>query len=48
MLKEDWQAVGECLLLEGTNPKIGLFTHGGPKDIERWVELRSFALLTVD
>ena len=46
--KEDWQTVGECPLLEGANPKIGLFTHGGPKDIERWIELRGFALLTVE
>ena len=46
--KENWQAVGECPLLEGASPKIGLFTHGGPQDIERWVELRNFALLTIE
>jgi len=46
--KDSWQAVGECPFLEGTNLKIGLFTHGGPKDIERWVEMRSFSLVTAE
>jgi hypothetical protein len=46
--KEDWQTVGDCPLLEGASPKIGLFTHGGPKDIERWIEMHSFALLTIE
>ena len=45
---EDWRTVGECPLLDGANPKIGLFTHGGPQDIERWVELRNFALLNIE
>ena len=45
---EDWRAVGECPLLDGANPKIGLFTHGGPQDLERWVELRNFALLNIE
>jgi regulation of enolase protein 1 (concanavalin A-like superfamily) len=43
--KENWQTVGECPLLEAASLKIGLFTHGGPRDIKLWVELRSFALL---
>jgi hypothetical protein len=45
---EGWQTVGECPLLDGANPKIGLFTHGGPQDIERWIELRNFALLNIE
>ena len=45
---EDWRTVGECPLLDGANPKIGLFTHGGPQDLERWVELRNFALLNIE
>ena len=43
--KDDWQTVGECPLLEAATSQIGLFTHGGPSDIKREVELRSFALL---
>jgi len=43
--KDDWQTIGECPLLKGATPQIGLFTHGGPGDIKRWVELGSFALL---
>jgi hypothetical protein len=43
--KDDWQTVGECPLLEAAAPQIGLFTHGGPGDVKREVELRSFALL---
>jgi hypothetical protein len=46
--KEDWQIVGECPLLEADAPKIGIFTHGGPGEIERWVEMRSFALLRTE
>ena len=46
--KEDWQAVGACPLLEGASPKIGLFTHGCPEDVERWVEMRNFALLKIE
>jgi hypothetical protein len=46
--KEDWRVVGECLLLERAAPKIGLFTHGGSREIERWVEIRNFVLLMID
>ena len=46
--KDDWQIVGECPILEAASPKVGLFTHGGPGEIERWVELRSFALLRIE
>lgn len=46
--KEDWRVVGECSLLEAAAPKIGLFTHGSPREIERWVEMRNFTLLNID
>ncbi|MFC1996339.1 hypothetical protein ACFLXI_01865 [Chloroflexota bacterium] len=44
--EDEWQLVGKCKLVEGTKPKVGLFSHGGPGEIERWVTLRGFALLS--
>jgi len=46
--KDGWRTVGECTLLEAVTPQIGLFTHGGPSEIERWVEMRAFALLITE
>ena len=46
--EDDWQIVGDCPLLEAAIPKVGLFTHGGPGELERWVELRRFALLRIE
>jgi len=45
--EDDWQKVGDCPLVKDVDPKVGLFTHGGPAEIERWVELRGFALLRI-
>ena len=42
---DHWQKVGECPLVGEAAPKVGLFTHGGPAEIERWVELRDFTIL---
>jgi hypothetical protein len=42
---EDWQRVGECEPIVGDRLMVGLFTHGGPKDTERWVEFESFRIL---
>jgi hypothetical protein len=41
----NWQSVGECALLADGDPKVGLFTHGGPEAFERWVEFRDFLIL---
>ena len=39
-----WHPVGECDLLEAANPKVGLFTHGGSEEIERWAVFRNFSM----
>ena len=43
--EDGWQYVGECALVGDTAPWIGLFTHGGPEEIERWVEFKDFSIL---
>jgi regulation of enolase protein 1 (concanavalin A-like superfamily) len=40
-----WQEVGKCALLGEAALKVGLFTHGGPAEIERWAEMRDFSML---
>ena len=45
--EDDWQKVGDCPILKAADPKVGLFTHGGPEKIERWVKLRTFVLLRI-
>lgn len=42
---DDWQTVAECPLVKNTDPKVGIYTHGCPAEIERWVELRNFAII---
>jgi regulation of enolase protein 1 (concanavalin A-like superfamily) len=41
--KDDWQVVSDCPLLEAAALKIGLFTHSGPQEIDRWIEMHAFA-----
>ncbi len=41
----EWQTVGECPLVTAAVPKVGVFTHGCPADVERWVELTNFSIL---
>lgn len=43
--EDDWQNVGECPLVGVAAPNVGLFTHGGPADVERWVALKDFSIL---
>jgi regulation of enolase protein 1 (concanavalin A-like superfamily) len=41
---DTWQVVDCCKLIEKSNPQIGLFTHGCPSEIERWVEFKNFTV----
>jgi len=43
--EDDWQEVGLCALVGDAEPRVGVFTHGGPDEIERWAELRDFSIL---
>jgi len=42
---DDWQQVGACALIGKSHARVGLFTHGGPQEIERWVALRDFSII---
>ena len=46
--EDEWQKVGECALLNSANLRVGLFTHGGPAESERWVRLSQFKMLLLD
>jgi regulation of enolase protein 1 (concanavalin A-like superfamily) len=39
---DSWLKVGECALVNEETVHLGVFTHGGPVDEERWVTLRKF------
>ena len=41
---DTWQVVDCCKLIEKSNPQIGLFTHGCPSEIERWVVFKNFTV----
>jgi regulation of enolase protein 1 (concanavalin A-like superfamily) len=42
--EQDWTEVGECAWIKENKPYIGLFTHGGPKDFERWAVFQGFSI----
>lgn len=42
---ETWQPVGTCAPLPHGMLQPGIFTHGGPADVERWSEFSLFTLL---
>jgi len=37
-----WKKIGECALVNKDTVHLGVFTHGGLADAERWVTLRNF------
>ena len=39
---DSWEKVGECALVNNDRVHLGVFTHGGPAEEERWVSLRQF------
>ncbi len=46
--EDNWQTVGKCAIVQEADPQVGLFTHGCPAEIERWVELREFSILKIE
>ena len=41
---DEWTTVGECAFVGDVVPSIGLFTHGGPGDLERWATFQRFVI----